>query len=710
MHLREEKTGLKANPRFKKIVLFVFFSAEIFAQIPFNGFCKYDSYPFPAGYQSAFTLNFNNDFYTDIILHSPDGEKIFSMNGEVSGLLKEGTVSRLPFPITKLTALTDENNNVVDYLFLSRKARSFGIIKFDGNGRGNVTYKLNLDSYPGNSSVANIDDDNNKEVLISGPSFNGLSILKKSGNKYTETKLFEKKAFSFASFIDINNDGYPDIAAFDLIENTLLFFYNNSRGEFRYVKSIPFFVTVKQMQVFDYNLDSFQDIIISTADGIKILLGDGVASYSNEIFIKTKLPADKLIRGDFNRDGKIDIVYLNHNESTVSVIFGKDQGAVYQEIQYLKKETVTDIIPYYSRFVSGFAAIDNNGFVYTITRVASLSPGVEITFGDNPAIVGSFDFSNNGIIDLFYIDNINKKSNFIIRDGNGIPSVFYSISLYDSYSSVKVDDSGKFVKAFYFYTTAKKAVEILIIDFNNFDVKREYIYTGGEISDLKVLKYDESPKADIVIANLPGGTLNLSEYSYKDFRYTVKTSTGIADSVFDAKLDDSLNIYFWRKFTNNITLYFYPIKSTHGQERLFSTRLVEGMKLKNYFFNFKEKGNGSLFSVIDADGETYLLTSGIGIQNKTTRESITKYFKTITAGSIYINDYENGKEKKMFLYLPEEKSLNKVEFTLKGGIQAITKLTDMTNAESFIVGKFSAGNYYVVYSNNANASLVIKKI
>jgi hypothetical protein len=683
---------------------------KIFGQVPFNGFCKYDSYSFTSGHQSAFTLNYNNDFYTDIILLSNDENKILSLQGEQSGLLKENKVSPTPFPISKLTAITDKNNNVTDYFFLSRKSRKAGIIKFDINGRGTVFNSVDLDSYPENISTADIDDDEGKEILISGPSFNGLSILKKSGNKYVETKLFEKRAFSFASFIDINNDGYPDIAAFDLLENALVFYYNNSRGEFRHVKNIPFYQQVKQMQVFDYDLDSFQDIIIVTDNQIRILFGDGVASYVREVLINTKQTADKLIWGDFNRDGKIDITYLNNSESTVSVIFGREQNKTFPEMKYLSKEKLTDLIPYYSRFVSGFAALSSSGTIYTITQVASLSPEVEITFGNEPSLIGSFDYSNNGIIDLFYIDNNNKTSNFVLRDRNGIPSIHYTVNLYDAYSSVKVDDTEKYNKSFYFYTDTKKAIEILIIDFQNFIVSREYIYTGGEISDLKIIRQNEAPKADIIVANLPGGTLNLSEYSFKDFRYTVKTSTGIADSVFDAKLDESPGVYFWRKFPNNVTLYFQTVGATQSQERLYSAKLLDGMKIFNYTYAVTGKGKESLFSVVTSQTEKFVLISGAGLQNKTTRRAITKYFKDFGKGRVFVDKTEEGKENKMYLYLPEEKSLNKVEFTHKGGIQVITKLTEMKNAENFIIGKFSAGNHHVVYSNKINASLVIKKI
>lgn len=709
-HLREEKIGLRINHRFNKILVFIFFSAKIFAQVPFNGFCKYDSYSFTPGYQSAFTLNYNSDFYTDVILLAHDEKKIVSLRGEQSGVLKQEKITPTPFPISKLMAITDKNNNVIDYFFLSRKARKAGIIKFDRYGGGTVHNRIDLDSYPENISTADIDDNEEKDILISGPSFNGLSLLKKSGNKFEETKLFEKKAFSFASFIDINNDGYPDIAAFDLMENTLIFYYNNGRGEFRHVKNIPFYQQVKQMQVLDYDLDSFQDIMLVTDNQIRILFGDGVASYSKEEIINTKQTADKLLWGDFNRDGKIDIVYLNNTESTVSVIFGREYNKTFPEMKYLSRELLTDLIPYYSRFVSGFAALSVDGTIHTITQVASLSPEVEITFGGEPSLLGSFDYSNNGIIDLFYIDKNNKTSNFILRDGNGIPSIFYSVNLYDAYSSVKVDDTERYNKSFYFYTNAKKTIEILIIDFKKFEVTREYIYTGGEISDLKVVRQNDATKSDIIVTNLPNRTLTISEYSYKDFRYTVKTSTGIADSVFDAKIDGSLGVYFWRKFPNNVTLYHHTATAVQQQERLYSTKLPEEMKTFNFTYDVIGRGNEALVSIVISPTEKYVLISGVGLQNKTTRRSITKYFKDFREERVFFGKTERGKENKMYLYLPEEKSLNKVEFTHKGGVRAITKLTEMRDAENFIVGKFSAGNYHVVYSNKSNASLIIQKI
>ncbi len=59
------------------------------------------------------------------------------------------------------------------------------------------------------------------------------------------------------------------------------------------------------------NLDSYQDLIFSEGKKLKIFYGDFSSSYSKQVEINTDYFPNEFIVADFNRDGEIDLAYLN---------------------------------------------------------------------------------------------------------------------------------------------------------------------------------------------------------------------------------------------------------------------------------------------------------------------------------------------------------------------------------------------------------------
>ena len=70
----------------------------------------------------------------------------------------------------------------------------------------------------------------NYDFLISGNSFNGLSIVSNKNNKLTEKKITDKTVFKDAHFIDLNADGIDDIVALNSVNNKIHFFFRNNHG------------------------------------------------------------------------------------------------------------------------------------------------------------------------------------------------------------------------------------------------------------------------------------------------------------------------------------------------------------------------------------------------------------------------------------------------------------------------------------------------
>ena len=86
-----------------------------------------------------------------------------------------------------------------------------------------MQHKFN--SYPTSLAVADINGDGNSEAIVSGNNFEGISLFLLKNN-LNEIKIVAKGTYSSVQFLDLNYDGYPDIAAFESRKNRLYFFIN----------------------------------------------------------------------------------------------------------------------------------------------------------------------------------------------------------------------------------------------------------------------------------------------------------------------------------------------------------------------------------------------------------------------------------------------------------------------------------------------------
>ena len=309
--LREGSTDFKpAKNKVKTLLFLILLSCEGFSQIPINGFCKYQSFAVDSGFQKFLPLNYNDDFYTDLFFYNPFDDNIVSLDGGQNATFGKKAVKRLQEALTDVQYLWDKNNKIYAYAFISRKQSSAGILKFNLDGIPEVESAIKFNTYPGHLCTGDVNGDGISELLISGSAFNGLSLIYQE-DKPREDKISENTSYSEAEFADLNADGSPDIAAFNIFSNNLQFLYNNSKGKFSKVREIPFSYPINSIKTTDLNLDSYPDLMYSLDKTIGILYGDFKSSYEDTVILHTKYNIEKFITGDFNRDGKIDIAYIN---------------------------------------------------------------------------------------------------------------------------------------------------------------------------------------------------------------------------------------------------------------------------------------------------------------------------------------------------------------------------------------------------------------
>jgi uncharacterized protein (TIGR03437 family) len=130
---------------------------------------------------------------------------------------------------------------------------------------------------------------------------------------------------------DFNGDGNPDIVAANSVDNTvtvLLSNLSNAAGGFTPAPGSPFAVGVSphSVAVADFNLDGNLDIVTANSGGstVTVLLGNGVGGFTaaaGSPFAVGTNPQSVAV-ADFNGDGKPDIVTANNGSNDVTVLLG----------------------------------------------------------------------------------------------------------------------------------------------------------------------------------------------------------------------------------------------------------------------------------------------------------------------------------------------------------------------------------------------------
>ena len=706
---REEKHGLKKGlNKFKLLLIFFLFSQSLFPQIPVNGFCKYNCFQTDSGFTNLLMVNFNGDYYSDFVLWNSAKKSVVILKGEKQGVFAEGKLFSVPIEISSIQTLNSKPGS--DCFFSSRRKMKAGIYEFKTTGRPSLLKSIEFDSYPDYLSIANVDGKGKNEILVSGGAFKGLSIIYQGEDGLIEERIVDGTSFSHAVLSDLSNDGSPDIAAYDVIKRQFTFFYNDSRGEFRNTRSIQFPERISGLKSFDINLDSYDDLVFASGKSINIWYGDFRSSYENTNRIETRFTPDKYILGDFNKDGKIDLAYLNYEQSLISVLFGKNEFEFYPEMVYLRSNGLTDIIPYYSRFVNGIAALSREGCIHTITNLSSFAEVVDISIGAKPGALSFFDNESNGITDFCFIDEYDKKIKFVIRNSAGVPANFYSFQLYENQDKIISENLSAGLKNYVCYSLGKKLIEVVKANFSDDSLKKTALYSPGPIKDLKLVRKNDN-EYFIYIAYTIKNILNLGTFNYKDRKFSFSEQTVDTGQVYDVSIgttDGDLTLYYWYNEGSNISLIKKKISA--AVEKVATIPLTDSLKIVTYEGDLLNVEKDVLISFFSTAVTDYAMITTDTFSSPVERGENTGEFRITSKNDLFFGETRFNGLKKLSVYLLGKKSVNKLEFINKGRNVASTEIAEGLAARSYFIKNMSSKNYHVVYSDGEKICITIKPI
>src|SRR5262245_7663306 len=126
------------------------------------------------------------------------------------------------------------------------------------------------------------------------------------------------------------NGGAPDLAVANEGSNSVSILLGNGFGQFTLVPHVAVGSLPSSVVTGNFNGDAFTDLAVASVgdDNIAIKLGEGTGAFTAAGTVSTGTNSDPraIATGDFNNDGKTDLVSANQGSSTVSVHLGDGTG------------------------------------------------------------------------------------------------------------------------------------------------------------------------------------------------------------------------------------------------------------------------------------------------------------------------------------------------------------------------------------------------
>lgn len=234
---------------------------------------------------------------------------------------------------------------------------------------------------------------------------------------------------------DFNGDGHPDIATLNYAAGTVSIILNQGRGTFGPYTDYPAGTNPDALAGGDFNNDGKVDLVVGfLGGGLSLLLGNGNGGFEAPVAFGSGLSPHSMAVADFNGDGILDLATVSGSleSSSVSILLGKGNASFAPPVNYPTGSGPVTVIA---------EDFNHDG---KIDLAVLTSNGVSILLGNGDGTFQSYtsypttgyayaliaaDFFGQGALDLAVLGATSDYVYLLAGDGKGNfapPAIYYA--------------------------------------------------------------------------------------------------------------------------------------------------------------------------------------------------------------------------------------------------------------------------------------------
>ncbi len=308
------------------------------------------------------------------------GEKPVTLN--FAGPAKLATTGAKP---VALVVADFNNDKLPDIATADSAGNDVTVFLNKGNGSFGAGKKFAVGKDPVGIVAGDFNGDGKTDLAVADQVDNAIDILVGDGKgtfMLAPTALSAAAPNGIAAF-DFNGDKTTDIVVSDRNTKQITLFLSKSGGGFAAGKTIAVESLPNAITVADVNRDKLPDLLVSNGGGnattnhgsITVLLGNGKGGFTPSGSFPTLTNPTSLTVGDFDGDGKVDVLTANPGNTSGAILFGSGDG--------------------------------------------TFGPSAKLTPGGTPQAVVAGDFNGDGLMDAAYAGAGASKISVLSGKGDG---------------------------------------------------------------------------------------------------------------------------------------------------------------------------------------------------------------------------------------------------------------------------------------------------
>ncbi len=711
--LQGDKTDLRRVKYFPIFLLFLFTaSADIFCQLPLNGFCSLRNIKVNPSFEKIFTLDFDNNNQSDFLIFNPLNNNVaLQKNNSVENEIT--SISRyIQISITDIRPVIRLRNRELFYFAISQKDRKAALFSISKSGGMWVNLQHKFNSYPSALAVADMNGDGNSEAIVAGNNFEGISLFLLKNNM-SEIKIVPKGAYSSVQFIDLNYDGFPDIAAYESRKNALYFFFNDQNGNFREARNLKFDPSVRLFRTADVNSDGYADLLLVKQKGISVIEGDSVSSFKKNYFVRTPVTPDEVAVDDFNTDGINDLAFMNRGSGEFFIQINKGNGTYHYPVLMLKRNKFSDMKSFRDSFSKKIVLLNPEGELYVFSKSNIKRESEKISASGDCSAITAFKLRNNEKKDIAVIDNYQKALIVLLSEPGNPFAKYYSVRTSSAFDKIITCDTKKNEKIFLLFSDKSSLIEIIKYDFENNRIEKNTLYVKGNIIDLKIKPAGDSDFPNIYVLSdkaYPGYAV----YQFKGFHYSEINSGKLGGSFMDAAItsNDTLSLITWIRSYYGCEKYSFSFRGFNNGALLYKyeNKILDDFEIYTGTISINDKNGFMSYSLIRNEKNTECIIYEAKRLKNISLENNYRHTASFGKESFFLYQNENDKRRIFFIYDFGNSIFYKADLNSKARIMSLRGAEKIEGIASYAVDKVSGKKLRVIFISRNDKSINIKEI